>query len=175
MKPTKTLFAATALLVALCASGRHAFAQTAAAAPAPAVSGSAAASYDQGGARYLLDHPRALARFLGLSSSQETAALALWNTLQTTVTPLRQARPALCQTLVTDLTAASPNPSDVGSATLSLFDNREQIVAAHQTFVAGFSALLDAQQVAAYDALRKLAFPGDEEYAVIGRCPHQTS
>jgi hypothetical protein len=133
------------------------------------------AQYTEGSARYLLDHPRILARFLDLSAADETAALKLWSTLQETLTPLRQARPALCTALVGDLAAGTPDPATIGSATLALYDSRQQIIAAHQAFVTSFSAILDPAQLAAYSALRKLAFPGDEEYAVIGYCPHQAS
>jgi hypothetical protein len=178
MKPAKNLFLA-ALSLALLAAGRLAAAPIAAdQAPAAASAASGignAAAYNEGSARYLLDHPRALAKFLDLSLSEETTQLNLWNTLQSTLKPLHQARPALCEALIGDLGAASPDPSTIGSATLALYDNRGQILAAHQTFVTSFSAILSPAQLAAYDALRKLAFPGDEDYAVIGYCPHQTS
>ncbi len=178
MKPAKT-FLIAALLLALLSTGRNAAAQGAAdeAAAAPAAAGSIGnvANYNETSARYVLDHPRILARFLDLSVSEETTELNLWNTLQQALTPLRQARPALCTALIGDLGAASPDPATVGSATLALYASREQILAAHQAFVTGLAAILSPAQLAAYDALRKLAFPGDEEYAVIGYCPHQPS
>jgi hypothetical protein len=177
MKPEKNLLFA-ALLLALLATGRQAAAQGIDDQTTPAASAATignVAQYNQDSARYVLDHPRVLARFLDLSLSEETTELNLWNTLQQALTPLRQARPALCSALIGDLGAGSPDPTTVGSATLALYDNREQIIAAHQTFVTAFSALLSPAQLAAYDALRKLAYPGDEEYAVIGYCPHQAS
>jgi hypothetical protein len=176
MRSAKNLFIA-ALLLALTWTGRSAAAQGATD-QAPATTAGTignVARYNEVSARYLLDHPRDLASFLDLSLSEETTELNLWNTLQQTIKPLHQARPALCETLIGDLGAGTPDPTTVGTDTLALYLNREQIITAHQTFVTAFSAILSPAQVAAYDALRKLAWPGDEEYAVIGYCPHPST
>src|ERR1700689_2841966 len=100
------------------------------------------ANYDQTSARYVLSHPKVLARFLDLSSAQMTTLLSLTTTREQTVKPLWQARAPPCQSLETDLDASSPDTAAIGVATLALYDNHEQIVAARQTFVTAFSAIL---------------------------------
>lgn len=118
----------------------------------------------------LLHHPRALARFLHLTADQTTQLLAFDKTLQTAVEPLRQARPALCAQLRTDLGAATPDPATVGADTISLYDNKQQIRDAREAFDTSFSAILTADQLARYDALKHLAnFLNGTD--VIGDCP----
>ncbi len=143
----------------------------AAASPAAA----AAAAPEALGARFLLDHPRDLARFLRLSSAQTTTLLSLTTTRVQTVTPLRQARAPLCQQLATDLAAASPDDSAIGAGSLALYQNRQQIKAAYETFNTGFAAILSPGQLQAYDTLKKLAYGGAEVYSPIGLCPRQAS
>jgi|HubBroStandDraft_3_1064219.scaffolds.fasta_scaffold11602_4 hypothetical protein len=130
---------------------------------------------DSSTAYYLLHHPRALARFLGLSASQTTSLLGFWKTLEQTVEPLRQAREPLCAQLRTDLNAGTPDPGTVGSDTINLFDNKQQIIAARQAFDTSFSAILNPAQLAQYDALKQLARLSDPEFNVIGECPPPSS
>lgn len=129
-----------------------------------------AATYDASGAYYLLHHPRALARFLGLSPDQTATLLSLDKTLEQTVQPLRQARGPLCQALITDL-ASNPDPATVGGATIALADNRQAIIAARQTFDDAFSAILTPSQLVAYDTLKQIASAIDEDFSPIGQCP----
>ena len=129
-----------------------------------------AASFDGSGAYYLLHHPRALARFLGLSPAQTATLLSLDKTLEQTVQPLRQARGPLCQALVTDL-GGTPDPAAVGAAAIALADNRQAIIAARQTFDDAFSAILTASQLVAYDTLKQIANAIDEDFSPIGQCP----
>ena len=130
-----------------------------------------AATYDASGAYWLLHHPRALAKFLGLSLDQTNILLSLYNTLEQTVQPLRQARGPLCQTLVTDLGTGTPDPATVGSATIALFDNKQSIIAARKTFDDSFSAILTPSQLIAYDTLKQIASAIDEDFSPIGQCP----
>jgi hypothetical protein len=143
--------------------------------PAAAAGASAPAASDALGARYLLGHPRELARFLRLSPAQATTLLSLTATRTQAVTPLRQARTPLCQQLGTDLAAASPDDAAIGADSLALYQNREQIEAALKTFDTGFSATLSPGQLQAYDTLKKLAYGGDLTYSPVGRCPRQAS
>jgi hypothetical protein len=123
----------------------------------------------------LLHHPRALAKFLHLSSSQTTQLLAFDTTLQQTVQPLRQARAPLCTQLITDLTANPPQPAVVGADTINLYDNKQEIADARKAFDTSFSGILNPAQLAAYDALKTLARFTDPEINVIGDCPRPTS
>lgn len=123
-------------------------------------------------AQGLLDHPQALARFLHLSADQAKQLQTFYQTLQTAVQPLRQARPALCQELRTDLAAATPDPNAVGTATIALYDNRQAIRTAREAFDASFSAILTSAQLARYDALKNLAnFLNGPGIDVLGDCP----
>lgn len=135
----------------------------------------AAATADPSTAYSLLHHPRALARFLHLSSSQAAQLTTFYNTLEQTVGPLRQARPPLCAQLIADLGANPPQPATVGNDSINLYDNKQQIVTARETFDSSFSAILDPAQLTAYDALKTLARFADAEINVIGDCPRPTS
>ncbi|HLX10853.1 MAG TPA: hypothetical protein VKY89_23595 [Thermoanaerobaculia bacterium] len=130
-----------------------------------------AAVPDASTAYSLLWHPRALAKFLRLSASQTTTLLSLADARDKANQPLRQARGPLCQQLETDLDAATPDPAAIGADTLNLYDNREAIAANRKTFDTSFSAILDPTQLAAYDALKQLAFGLDRYADLIGGCP----
>jgi uncharacterized membrane protein YccC len=150
------------------------------AAALPAVAQSTAAGTpsgvtDSSTAYSLLHHPRALARFLHLSASQNTQLLAFYNTLQQTVEPLRQARAPLCTQLIADLGANPPQTSAVGADSISLYDNKQQIGDAREAFNTSFEGILNPAQLAAYDALKMLARFADPEINVIGDCPRPTS
>jgi Spy/CpxP family protein refolding chaperone len=123
-------------------------------------------------AQGLLDHPQALARFLHLSADQAKQLQTFYQTLQTATAPLRQARPELCQELRTDLSAATPDPNAVGTATIALYDNRQEIRDAREAFDASFSAILSPGQLAKYDALKHVAnFLNGPGIDILGDCP----
>jgi hypothetical protein len=147
---------------------------TTAALPA-AAQATAASTVDSSTAYSLLHHPRALARFLRLSSAQATQLMGFYNTLEATVEPLRAARPPLCTQLFTDLDTSSPQSSAVGADSINLYDNKQQILTARDAFDSSFSGILNANQLAAYDALKALAKFSDPEVNVIGDCPRPTS
>jgi hypothetical protein len=144
---------------------------TAAALPAAAQTATAAVTVDSSTAYSLLHHPRALARFLRLSAAQATQLTGFYNTLEATVEPLRAARPPLCTQLLTDLDASSPQSSAVGADSINLFNNKQQILTARDAFDSSFSGILNADQLAAYDALKALAKFSDPEVNIIGDCP----
>lgn len=130
-----------------------------------------AASARSGSADAILSHPHALAKYLHLSSDQNTQLQALWTTLQTSVDALRQARGPLCATLRTDL-GGTPNPATVGTDSINLFTNKEAIRTARQTFDTAFSAILTPDQLTRYNALKQIAHldngPGTD---ILGECP----
>ena len=134
-----------------------------------------AASAKAGSADYILTHPRALSKYLHLSSDQNTQLNALWTTLQTSVDALRTARGPLCDQLRTDL-GGTPNPATVGTDSIDLFTNKEAIRAARQTFDTAFSAILTPDQLVKYNALKQIAHldngPGTD---ILGECPPATS
>jgi Spy/CpxP family protein refolding chaperone len=132
---------------------------------------SAAASARSGGPGYILNHPKALAKYLHLSADQNTQLQALFTTLQTSVDALRQARGPLCATLRTDL-AGAPNPATVGMDSIDLFTNKEAIHAARQTFDTAFSAILTPDQLIRYNALKQIAnFDNGPGTDILGECP----
>jgi hypothetical protein len=139
--------------------------------PAHAATSSAAVTVDSSTAYSLLHHPRALAKFLRLSSSQTTQLIGFYTTLESTVEPLRAARPPICTQLLADLGAGSPESSAVGNDSINLYNNKQQILTARDAFDSSFSGILDAEQLAAYDALKALARFSDPEINVIGDCP----
>ena len=142
----------------------------------PASAATAAApNADSSSAYFLLHHPRALAKFLHLSASQTTQTVAFYNTLQQTAEPLRQARPPLCTQLIADISANPPQPTAVGNDAVNLYNVKQQIIAARHAFDASFSAILDPNQLAIYDALKTIAQASDPEINVIGDCPRPTS
>lgn len=120
----------------------------------------------------LLHHPRELARFLHLSADQVAQLQAFYKTLETAVEPLRQARAPLCAQLRTDLAATTPDPGAVGADAISLYDNKQQIRAAREAFDTSFSAILNPDQLARWDALKHLVnFLNGPGVDVIGDCP----
>ncbi len=110
-----------------------------------------------------------------LSSAQATQLMGFYNTLEATVEPLRAARPPLCTQLFADLDTSSPQSSAVGADSINLYDNKQQILTARDAFDSSFSGILNANQLAAYDALKALAKFSDPEVNVIGDCPRPTS
>lgn len=131
-----------------------------------------AARPDAGGAQYILTHPRALSRYLGLSADQTAHFQALWRTLQTAEEAGRQARGPLCRQLRTDVSAAAPNPAAVGADSIGLYNNKQQIRGARQTFDTAFTALLTTDQNTRYTTLKQIAHldngPGTD---ILGECP----
>jgi Spy/CpxP family protein refolding chaperone len=131
-----------------------------------------AAGPDARSAASLLTHPKALARFLHLSAEQAAQLQTLWNTLQTTVGTVRDARAPLCQQLRADLTATPQDPQAVGTAAIALYANKQQIAAARQTFDTAFSALLTPGQLNRYNALKQIAhLDGNSGVDLLGDCP----
>jgi Spy/CpxP family protein refolding chaperone len=120
----------------------------------------------------LLHHPRLLAKYLGLTADQNTQFQALWKTLQTSVDTIRKARAPLCQQLRTDLNASTPDTTVVGTDSINLFENKQQIRAAHLTFDTAFTAILTPDQVTKYNNLKEITHidngPGTD---ILGECP----
>ena len=59
----------------------------------------------------------------------------------------------------------------MGADSISLYDNKQQIITAREAFDSSFSGILNADQLASYDALKALARFSDPEINVIGDCP----
>jgi Spy/CpxP family protein refolding chaperone len=125
-----------------------------------------------GSAEYILTHPKALSKYLGLSSSQDTQLQSLWKTMETSIQALRTARGPLCTQLRTDLAANPQNASAVGTDTINLFNNKKGVGAARATFDTAFAAILTPDQLTKYNTLKQIAHldngPGTD---VIGDCP----
>ena len=125
------------------------------AAPAAAQSDTATPTTAQA-ACDLLHHPAVLSKFLNLSTDQNTQFKTLWQTARQTIQPLRQARGPLCSAYQADITAPNPSPGQVGQDAIALFENKQAIRDAKQTFDTGFSAILDPTQLASYDTVKSL-------------------
>jgi hypothetical protein len=175
MTKTRHAITAAALLALLALLALPLAAQTGDDSTSAATVAASPIAMDASGARSLLDHPRALARFLRLSAAQLTELNGFWQTLQGTVQPLRQARVPLCQQLIADLAATAPNDAAVGADSISLHDSRQSILAARKTFDTSFSAILNPNQLIAYDALKQLALAIDPDYSPIGDCQRPNS
>ena len=63
----------------------------------------------------------------------------------------------------------------MGADSINLFDNKQAIITARQTFDTSFSAILNPTQLAQYQALKQLARLSDPEFNVIGDCPPPSS
>jgi Spy/CpxP family protein refolding chaperone len=125
-----------------------------------------------GSAHYILTHPKALAKYLKLSADQNTQFQALWKTLQTAEETARTARGPLCAALRTDVSSTAPDPAKVGTDSINLYNNKQQVRTARQTFDTAFTALLTPDQVTKYNALKQIAHldngPGTD---ILGECP----
>ncbi|MFY9824465.1 MAG: hypothetical protein WAM82_24025 [Thermoanaerobaculia bacterium] len=129
-----------------------------------------------GSADYILSHPRALAKYLHLSADQNTQLQGFWTTLQSSVSALRTARGPLCDQLRTDVSATNPNPATVGTDSINLFNNKEGIHTARQTFDTAFSAILTPDQLTRYNALKQIAhFDNGPGTDILGECPPASS
>src|ERR1700712_4166245 len=103
---------------------------------------------------------RFLTHYLNLSASQVTQLQGFLRTLQTAGQAVQAARVPLCQTLRTDLNASHPDPLTVGRDFLALVDNQDRVKTALQSFDTSFSAILNGDQLARYDALKQIVERG---------------
>lgn len=132
----------------------------------------AGAPTTRGGAIKILTNPRLLAHYLELSADQVTQQKALLTALQNTVKPLRDARPALCATAESAIETDPADAATVGDAFIALYDNKQAAKDAAHTFDTDFSAILTAEQLAKYNALKQLAAIEDDTYfSIVGPCP----
>jgi Spy/CpxP family protein refolding chaperone len=109
----------------------------------------------------ILHNPRLLARYLHLTPDQATATQKLAADLKATLDPLHQQGQKLRDAFQAAVSAANPNPCDVGQAALAVHANDQKIKAALDDFDTKFSALLTPDQLARYEALKALVHPGD--------------
>jgi hypothetical protein len=123
-----------------------------------------------------LTNPRFLVRYLNLSSTQVTQLQGFLKTLQTAVHAVQTAQAPLCQQLRTDVGATSPDPTTVGRDYLALIANQEKVKTALTAFDTSFSAILNADQLAKYDALKEAVGLGDGKITdLLPECPRPSS
>jgi hypothetical protein len=119
---------------------------------------------------------RFLTRYLGLSTSQVTQLQGFLKTLQAAGAAVRTAHAPLCQQLRTDLGATHPDPTTVGRDFLALVDNDAKVKAALQAFDTSFSAILNGDQLAKYDALKQIVERGSgKTLDPLPQCPPASS
>jgi Spy/CpxP family protein refolding chaperone len=105
----------------------------------------------------VLRNPRAVARYLRLTPAQVEQQKTLLAALKTEVEPLRESQKALQEDLREALEAASPDDCAVGAIVVDSHEIGGEIRAALQEYDAAFSAILTAEQLARYEALKVLA------------------
>ncbi|HEY0140934.1 MAG TPA: Spy/CpxP family protein refolding chaperone [Thermoanaerobaculia bacterium] len=111
--------------------------------PAPAGPGGPAPQH--GGPGELLP-PRALAELLDLTEAQKSSLETLRSTLQSAVEPLRDQQRTNHEQIESALAAG--DAAKAGQLLLANYGLAQQIHAAHETFRAGFEALLTSDQKA---------------------------
>ncbi|HEY3570396.1 MAG TPA: hypothetical protein VGP73_20870 [Thermoanaerobaculia bacterium] len=109
------------------------------------------------GAAHVITSVRFLTRYLGLSSSQATQVQGFLQTLQTSLQSVQTSRAALCQQLRTDVTAATPNPTTVGTDYLALIANQAKVQAAITAFETSVEGILTSTQLTKFQALVQAA------------------
>jgi Spy/CpxP family protein refolding chaperone len=96
-----------------------------------------------------------IAEFLGLSDDQ----LAEWNGLidarETAAAPVRDAIAAVQQQLEDLLAGNDPDPFEVGDLVIERHDLGQQLADIERTYVEGFDALLDDDQLGRYRFIRR--------------------
>ncbi len=103
----------------------------------------------------LFRNPRALARFLKLTPEQTATFKQLYNQLQQTLKPIREQQKALYEELHAQLDQENPDPCAVGATQIALYEGREDIRAAFETFDTAFSAILTPEQLAKWETLKE--------------------
>lgn len=104
----------------------------------------------------ILNHPRALARFLRLTPAQIAQQKALLEDLRGVIEPLREQQKPLAESLRTALQGASPQACEVGALVVEIDQLGDQIRAAREDYEEAFVAILTPQQLARYNALKEL-------------------
>ena len=113
----------------------------------------------------ILRNPRAIARYLRLTTGQAQTLNQLWQDLQAGVEPLREQGKQLREALKGELQAEPANACEVGAAALAVKANGEAIRAEFEEFDTKFSAILTPEQLARWEALKEASrlFGGEEE------------
>lgn len=113
----------------------------------------------------ILRNPRALARYLRLTTEQVATFKTLREELQADLKPLQEQVKPLQDQLKAQLAAASPDACAAGQTTVALDAVRDDIRAAYEEFDEAFSAILTPEQLAKYDHLKEAAglYEEDEE------------
>ncbi|MGE5237114.1 MAG: Spy/CpxP family protein refolding chaperone [Acidobacteriota bacterium] len=106
------------------------------------------------------DHPvakNAVIQFLGLSPDQTTQWDGLFATFRETAEPLWEQLQAVEDQLRALLQQSNPDPAQIGALVLQGKGLRDQIGAAHQTYLTAFEALLSTDQQAKLWFMRRAA------------------
>lgn len=98
-----------------------------------------------------------VARTLQLTAQQAADWEALWAARENTVGPLRAELKAVRGELKALLGQSGPDTAKVGELTIEAAGLRDRIAAARKSYVEGFEALLDADQAARLEGMRKAA------------------
>jgi len=111
----------------------------------------------------ILHNARALAKYLKLTPAQIETTKGLLGDLHATTRSLYEQIEPLETQLRTQLDAASPDACAVGATVVQIDAVRDQIRGARQDFDAAFSAILTAEQLAKYEALKEPVRANNEE------------
>ena len=105
----------------------------------------------------ILHSPKLLAKYLNLTAAQVTQAEAMFQTLAASLRTIHEQEKAVRDQLAAELAKPSPDACTVGGFVLRLDGFHGQAEAAARTFDTAFSAILTAEQLAKYNALKELA------------------
>jgi Spy/CpxP family protein refolding chaperone len=107
-------------------------------------------------------NPRAIARYLKLTPDQVAQTKTLRAGLKAAVDPLYHQIEALHEQIQDALEAASPDACAIGALRIQIYDVGEQVRDERDEFEAAFEALLTADQLTKWEALKTVCRAEDE-------------
>jgi Spy/CpxP family protein refolding chaperone len=105
----------------------------------------------------VLRSPKLLAKYLALTPDQVVQEEALFTTLKGKLEAIHQQQKVVRDQLAAELAKPSPDKCTVGDLVLKVDGFHEQTAAALQEFDTAFKAILTAEQLVKYEALKQLA------------------
>jgi Spy/CpxP family protein refolding chaperone len=99
--------------------------------------------------------PVACLEALALTGAQQSSLAALQQSSAAAIAPLFEQRRSYRDRIDAALQTASPDPSAIGVLVIADHGVAVQMRSAHEQFLSGFQALLTAEQLASYTALRE--------------------
>jgi hypothetical protein len=108
----------------------------------------------------ILRSPKLLAKYLQLTADQIVKEEALFTTLKGKLEAINQQQKVVREQLQAELAKPSPDKCTVGDLVLQAEGFHDQIAAALEEFDTAFEAILTAEQLVKYEALKQLVGRG---------------